>query len=168
MKAARVVLWTACPRDCELCCNKLDALDSAVRIRDISEVTGYDEVILTGGEPMLNPQRAADAALAARHNNPGCKVYIYTALWHYELGVYVNLFDGVTYSVHEPLDYSGFLRVQLLAEQAPNVSWRLYLSPDVDTSLPIIPSIWDEIKSKPWLDPCPVPKHETLYLLGNE
>lgn len=61
MKIARVVLWLACNRKCPMCCNNnSDAIAAATRVPDMSHIRDYDQVILTGGEPMLAPDQLVE------------------------------------------------------------------------------------------------------------
>ena len=52
-KTARVIVTLACNRKCPGCCN--ETIGKVASIGDISVLSDYEEVVITGGEPMLNP-----------------------------------------------------------------------------------------------------------------
>lgn len=55
-KTARVIITSKCDRKCLGCCNsKLDYTSLAKVIGGITALKDYEEVVITGGEPMINP-----------------------------------------------------------------------------------------------------------------
>ena len=55
-KTARVIITSKCDRKCPGCCNsKLDYTSLAKVIGGITALKDYEEVVITGGEPMINP-----------------------------------------------------------------------------------------------------------------
>lgn len=50
---ARVIVTLECNRHCENCCNTGDAFLGYKVLTDINELLAYEEIIITGGEPML-------------------------------------------------------------------------------------------------------------------
>ena len=56
-KTARVIITSKCDRKCPGCCNsKLDYTSLAKVIGGITALKDYEEVVITGGEPMINPK----------------------------------------------------------------------------------------------------------------
>lgn len=53
-KTARVIITSKCDRKCPGCCNsKLDYTSLAKVIGGITALKDYEEVVITGGEPMI-------------------------------------------------------------------------------------------------------------------
>lgn len=52
MRKARVLVTQKCNKSCDGCCNKSNILDSMVTITSIDDLTCYDEIMITGGEPV--------------------------------------------------------------------------------------------------------------------
>jgi pyruvate-formate lyase-activating enzyme len=136
----------------------------------MSYIVGYEEVLLTGGEPMLAPERVIEFAQEARKYNPNCRIYLYTALcpWNPIMHKVIEAVDGVHFALHAPAsdeDIMGFQFMQSLAKEYPDKSFRLHFDADLDIPISLNPSVWDRIESKPWLIDCPVPENETLYFI---
>ena len=179
MRTARVILWRACNRDCELCCNKAEAgaIQGAIPIKSICDVTGYDEVLLTGGEPMLNPDKVIGAATYARKFNPHAKIYLYTAWWYNDYDRMLEVLravDGVHYAVHGPSMYDNdfdmlkWVQDHLFRNKDWDKSYRLHLDRDIASTVEITPCLWSRIDCKPWLVDCPLPPHEDLFEIITE
>lgn len=71
-KTARVIVTLACNRKCPGCCN--ETIGKVASIGDISVLSDYEEVVITGGEPMLNPDSLLRfiKALKSRTNGREC------------------------------------------------------------------------------------------------
>ena len=77
MKKLRLLVTSVCDKDCSGCCNKdwgLSALPSISA--DSPELLIYDEILLTGGEPLLALATVRDIINKVNGQVP---VYIYTA-----------------------------------------------------------------------------------------
>lgn len=76
----RLLVTEKCPNKCPLCCNK------QFNMNDIPVVDrwNYDEVMITGGEPLAFPRKVRKLIRAIRHLNKisgvGCKIYVYTSI----------------------------------------------------------------------------------------
>lgn len=99
----RLLLFEECNRSCEGCCNKdwdlgnLPVVDSFV---------GYDEIMLTGGEPMLRPDIIKSTIGKIRQENSNAIIYLYTAKVDNVddvLGVLKDL-DGICITLHNQKD----------------------------------------------------------------
>lgn len=100
---ARLILTYDCPRSCSYCANQNEELISHSRgISDLSDLDDYEEVILTGGEPMLDPFTTAAVATELRNRRPHRKIYVHAAMWDDGSKYVLREVDGVTYSLHEP------------------------------------------------------------------
>ncbi len=76
MKKLRLILFKACDRNCECCCNKDFDIDSLPIERNFKD---YDLIMLTGGEPMLNVLKVMFAIDSIRAQNNKANIYLYTA-----------------------------------------------------------------------------------------
>ena len=171
MKTARLIITLDCPRSCPYCCNKQgDMLESATRISDLRELDGYDEVCVTGGEPMIDPWRTMKI-VAFLQTFDFKKIYLYTAMFGLRMDRLLKMVDGVHYTLHAPLtrkDVNGFYRMQALVSDDPDKSCRLYIDPGIISPITIYPDAWARVEVKPWLDDCPLPPNETLFILEDE
>lgn len=75
MKKLRLLLFKECHRGCEGCCNKDWDLKSLLKADNFLP---YDEILLTGGEPMLDPLLVIDAAerIRAQGSTPRDEVFM--------------------------------------------------------------------------------------------
>jgi hypothetical protein len=172
LKTARVITTWDCNRNCDKCCNKnLPAEPIPCTLRDLP---GFDGVVLTGGEPLLYPEKLLDIVRALRTarwiDKSDQKIFLYTALWTPHLWDLVGKLDGIHYTLHYPAsdsDLIGFEHFQnLLREyQGSEKSFRLYLEPRITEPILLYPNLWSRVEVKPWLDFCPLPENETLFVL---
>lgn len=137
-------------------------------IDSVDSLVGFDELSITGGEPMLVPDLVRSVALRFRELNPTSKIYLYTALWTPSLGSIIRLVDGVQFTLHYPLmriDLDGFSNFQSMAFNHPNKSFRCYIDPAIEARVPVWPKVWTRLEVKPWMKECPLPVGESLFLL---
>lgn len=171
MKTARVILTFACPRKCSYCANNYKGIiDKGIEVPDLKGLKGFDEVILTGGEPSVFPSMVWRALAEAKDASPGCKVYMYTAQFKPWLALLMPHLDGIHYTVHEnPTqdDIADFHTFQSLVMDYPDKSCRLYINQSVNLPMKIYPNAWKRIECKPWLSEseCKLPPNETLYIV---
>ena len=105
----RLLVTRKCNRSCEGCCNKywdLSALPVA------TNYVGYDEILLTGGEPMLDPLKLLGIIGKIKEENKTAKIYLYTAkVDDLESSFYVlSNIDGICVTLHEQKDVSLFYK----------------------------------------------------------
>jgi hypothetical protein len=143
-----------------------------VQLRHLSALDGYDEIMVTGGEPTAVPEHTARVVYILRKRNPTAKIYLYSARYTDLIKSLLPLLDGVHYTVHSmavgSLDLSRFERMQSLARQhCHEKSFRLYIHPSVDCSVPIVPTSWTRVEVKPWIGPDEIrlPDDEELFIL---
>lgn len=75
-KTARVIITSKCDRKCPGCCNsKLDYTSLAKVIGGITALKDYEEVVITGGEPMINPAQLYTVIKMLRKQNKRQKIY---------------------------------------------------------------------------------------------
>ena len=170
MKKLRLLLWEDCGKSCPGCCNKdwnLKELPIA------TSLLPYDEIILTGGEPMLYPDllQRTIGEIQATTNSP--KIYLYTAnTKNYDklINILINI-DGITVTLHEDEDVKDFVKfieeLNKISERLPcwleNKSLRLHIFKEVNASLIKkldLLGTWDIREDIEWIENCPLPKDE--------
>lgn len=164
MKALRLILFKICPKSCEGCCNKDWDLDNLPVVQSFS---GYDEVLLTGGEPMLDPDLVRKVIHQIRQENVTCKIYMYTALPQHPntIGVLREL-DGITITIREQRNvkdfYSFMYRVSdvLLVEKSIRVN--IFKGIVVSDSMLSRVNVKSDLE---WIKNCPLPVNEVLMRL---
>jgi organic radical activating enzyme len=174
-KKARVILTLKCPRNCSYCANKAKANRAQMQpLKDIEDLKGYDQVILTGGEPLLEVLRL-NAILRKLNTFRPIKIYLYTAIWmpFFEEEV-ANFLDGITFTMHPNQtgyyeDGAHFQNMQLCLNRLPKefcASRRLRIFDGAYRDLILTPGAWTDIAKSKILGPeeCLVPEDEDLFL----
>lgn len=173
----RLLVTTDCPSHCPLCCN------NSWDFSKLPSVTGfdYDEVMITGGEPLLFVDKVVELARSIKTLSPilypeedAPKVYVYTSIAAYlPIRQLLNVVDGIVLTPHSKDDVKRFIRLNkilgmYLAEN-PRLkpSLRLNLFKNIKDMLPedIDLSIW-KVKDMEWIKDCPVPKGEDFKRLS--
>jgi pyruvate-formate lyase-activating enzyme len=173
MKTARVLITYDCNHNCEYCCNDYDIVQKSIRvIDDISLLKDYEEVLITGGEPLFRAEYLVGLLNRLREQNSEQKIYMYTAFHHKKFAQIYPLIDGVTLTLHkDDQDISELLLnfqldMMIDGERKNN---RLSIDPDIDIMLLIIPMYWKSIKIKHWFtweeQSKVIPPHEDLFYL---
>lgn len=97
MEKLRLLVTTKCPNKCPMCCNNSWDFSKL----PVVEHFNYKEIMITGGEPLLFPEKLSNLAESIRtvqklaYGNKG-KLFLYTALADM-LPNYIRYFDGVVY-----------------------------------------------------------------------
>ncbi len=173
-KTARIITTFKCQRNCSYCVNKQPAVEVAKPLDEssIKDIAGYEEVLLTGGEPMLDPGHTQHIANLVKMYNPQAKQYLYTTVCGlpamYET---LNKVDGITFTVHGNPSNEDLLmlwEIQIALSKYPNYSNRLSIDKDVLMPLHIIPKVWNSVKIKGWSEDCIVPANEDLFVWKRE
>jgi organic radical activating enzyme len=174
-KTARVIITFACNRKCSYCCNNYTSIiNNATHIQDLNALKDYPEICITGGEPMLNPQRTKDIISKLRDQNPQAVIYLYTARYHEQLSEICTLVDGIHFTLHEKStveDINDFIKFQNILIQRRNTdrnkSYRLYIHHNMSNFVVLFPKVWSRVEVKEWLSEgeCELPVNETLFIL---
>jgi len=165
MNKLRLILWEECHRNCPGCCNNdwdLGPLEVE------SDYTKYDQILLTGGEPMLYPEKVADTILDIKAQKKSrAKIFMYTALVTEPKAV-INLLmmlDGITVTLHDQsdavhhaaLDRAMARHRDVLDEKSLRINVfegiHPYAQPFMD---------WKDKAGMKWIKDCPLPKGEVL------
>lgn len=175
MRIARVIVTWDCNRDCDFCVNKDPKILAQVGTCGIADLKDYDQVILTGGEPLLYPKQLIAIIEQLREQTPAEKqqVILYSALHTPWMCRVVDRLDGVHFALHTPLkpvDLKGFEYFQEMISlyEGSDKTFRLYIEPRITYPITIVPSRWDRVEVKPWLEECPLPEGEELFQLRPE
>ena len=176
----RLVVTGRCHNSCPMCCNNRFDLSKL----PVVQHWDYDEIMITGGEPLLFSSRVLDLIIAiknqATYTGKNPKIYLYTALpgktcWMAFNLIHFNLIlshiDGIVVTPHTTDDLQNFIRINnwLLRFNRHSVkSLRLNLFPEVKRLLPEDTdlSLW-KIKDMQWIKDCPVPEGEDLQRINH-
>lgn len=170
-KTARVIITSKCDRKCPGCCNsKLDYTSLAKVIGGITALKDYEEVVITGGEPMINPAQLYTVIKMLRKQNKRQKIYLYTAcLTMDDHPVILKHLDGITVTVHaeatdEDIRNLNYMSSNLYDE---DLDMRLFIDKRVydryDLSN-ICMKTWDVVRKLEWKEKCDPAENEELFL----
>lgn len=156
--------------------SELQELDS------VAKLLRYDEVVLTGGEPLLEPDLVVEVCKTLRSAPPYRKVFLYTARFDCEAVMKVLPYvDGIHFTIHENASFADIDRFHTLQSRVlnsqsgpawPNHSFRLYIHQNNRHSVMVLPHLWQRLEVKPWMseDDCRTPSElgEDLFILSKE
>lgn len=160
-KVLRLLLFSECDRSCRGCCNKDWNLTALPECQDY---TGFDTVILTGGEPLLQPELIKSVASDIRKST-SAPIYVYTAMVKdpERFRDVLSVVDGVTLTLHSRKDVEPFVELMkaIPADELQGKSLRLNAFStvslkDVDTSA------WKVKSGIRWIKDCPLPTQEVF------
>ena len=170
MKKLRLLVTKVCNRSCAGCCNKDFDLDSLPVITDFSN---YEEIMITGGEPMLFASKILELIAEIRAQNSTCKIYLCTASTDVlENRAILSSIDGLQLSLHETniseMTIFNFRQVILKdAREWRKISTRLSVFPEMENVIVIRPEVWDTIRFQNWIENCPLPNDEIFGQIQN-
>lgn len=157
-----------CNRSCDGCCNKDWDLDSLPICESFS---GYDQIMITGGEPTLDPYKLYLLARDIRDANPRAQLILYTAN-PIAVNLFINFFDAITLTLHDKSDVDEFLKTNIMLCDL-YVGGMLSCNLRLNTFVKNIPydknhyhGIWD-VRYMQWIKDCPLPKDEVFMRLKN-
>lgn len=162
MKSLRLLLFEECNRNCGGCCNKGFALEQLEVCRDF---TGYDEIILTGGEPMLLPELVKQVVTQIREQDDDVPIYVYTAMPNRDALDLLDYVDGLTVTLHSQSDVDMFLLFDTAAQDKFNthlLSMRLNIFNNVNIDMTKVSAKWIVKPNIEWIVDCPLPTNESF------
>lgn len=164
MRKLRLILFKHCNRRCKGCCNKDWDIDSLPVCTDF---TGYDQIMLTGGEPMLNPGLVANTVTRIWQQGVTAPIYMYTAKTDDKAVLLkcLTFLEGITVTLHTQKDVKPFLEFETerVRIQATG-SLRLNIFKGV--KLPLVNlTDWVVKDNIVWIKNCPLPPDEVLMRL---
>lgn len=160
-KKLRLMLFEECNRACPGCCNNNINFDTLPFCTDYSE---FDEIMLTGGEPMLQPKiiRQAISEIRRQTDTP---IYLYTALTSdpASLARIINSIEGVTITLHIQDDVDYFRQFIQYYQLQDDKSLRLKVFKGIDLRMPRLVMLdWHIIDNLEMREDCPLPEGEVL------
>lgn len=164
MKILRLLLFQDCKRKCPDCSNQYFDIANLPFCDDFS---GYDQIILTGGEPMLRPFFVITVAQKIRKQTDA-PIYMYTAdtsdpmKMHYVL----KYIDGITVTLHDQWDAEPFLYFLYYLKKYPleSKSLRLNVFEGIAYHKEYCEG-WQIKEGVHWIKNCPLPENEVLMRL---
>lgn len=167
---ARLIVTYRCNRSCLGCCNNHD--NRVREITDINELIEYDEIVITGGEPMVIPEEISKFIINVAGAGYRGSIFLYTAYLRINSDLHkdiVDMVDGITYTLHaESLDgdIKNLKRLSSYRRLADSdfssrliIDSRLYDRYDFSN---IDLTNWDVIRKLQWKDKCEPAEHEEL------
>lgn len=161
----RLLLWEECDRRCKGCCNKDWDLGALPKV---SDYTGFELVMLTGGEPMLRPDKVLNKVREIRAQTDA-EIFVYTAKVDELVSSLVVLdhVDGMTVTLHTKKDIPLFKKFDEAVKRVGIKGKKLrlnvfkgvskYYTPSEDTL-----SRWAVKDNITWIKDCPLPNGEML------
>lgn len=160
----RLLLLEECNRRCKGCCNKDWDLPNLPKVETFS---GYKTIMLTGGEPMLVPERIKYTTAGIRCQNPTAKVVVYTAKTD-DSDALIDVLrhvDGLTVTLHVQKDVGHFRAFDAARKRAGLTNKSLRLNVFANVELGTVPEGWDVKQGIKWIKDCPLPTNEEFRRL---
>jgi hypothetical protein len=172
-KKARLIFTRTCLKNCDGCCMR-DISQDAPREINIKQLINYQEICITGGEPLCFHRELKDLIYCikkeSRVHRRKPKIILYTAM-PYPVISFIDILkelDGCTLTLHNDQDKWEFFRSHLnFIERFPESFLKsLWLNTFVSFSENEIAlcAAW-KIRQKIWLKHCPLPEGEDLVRL---
>lgn len=162
----RLLVTDRCTRGCEMCCNRQFDLAS---LPVCNAYGGYDEILLTGGEPLTEPVLLRNIILDIRREAPAAKIFLYTSVFGHRLLYFYDYLDGITASVrtNDDIDalreFTGVIRSRPAAGPSKSLRLKVFADREKMTCWPEAYAPWKVTQAK-WLPRCPVPDGEDFML----
>lgn len=176
-KTARVIVTYDCPRNCPNCCNKHIGNVPKVKFEDLLK---YEELVITGGEPMMIGPRVVEMVHRLRTNGFSGNIWLYTAELNTKRWADKSILaevSGITYTLHYEYTQRDITLLRRLTEYlhtmgTSNMHNRLMIDSRLkdefnwaDFQL----DSWDCVRWLEWKDDeCPVPENEELVFYDLE
>lgn len=175
-KKLRLLVTKKCHNKCPMCCNNQFDIEKI----PVVDRFDYDEISITGGEPMFSGCGCKTFDLVDSIKNiqqamglPESKFYLYTSYFGgVTLKICSDNFDGICLTPHKKEDIDKFININAKMLKLKkrgntsdnfnlNCSLRLNLFADMKALLPkdIDLSLW-KVKEMEWIKDCPVPEGE--------
>ena len=168
MKTLRLLITKDCDRYCPGCCNKQWDLDTLEQVQD-TEYSQYDEIMLTGGEPMLDAWWTWYIIKDIHNKAPDAKLYMYTAKINdlFRLLTLINILDGITVTLHTQHDVGDFLKLDATLgycrSDIRSKSFRLNVFKGISILKPA--PLWLIKSDIEWIENFPLPENEVFKRL---
>lgn len=152
----RLLFTEKCHKNCDYCCNKSYDLS---KLQSVEDYSSYEEVLITGGEPLLFIQDLILLINKIRILSKA-KIYIYTSFIDIKLFYFWHLVDGFTITLHTQQDANDFkiLLYYMSQFEHKNMSIRLTIFEGININYSI--PDWISVKHTKPMDNCPLPINE--------
>ena len=164
MKKLRLLITAICDRNCPGCCNKdwdLKGLDNVN-----NNFHNYDEILLTGGEPLLTTEILINTITKIKEQNPTARIFIYTANYNpikHEYLLFIHDVDGITVTIHEQKDVQDFVKLDEHLSKIEGINRKsLRLNIFSGISIPNLKCNWWLKQNMEWIENCPLPVNEVF------
>jgi pyruvate formate-lyase activating enzyme-like uncharacterized protein len=173
-KKLRLLVTGECPRKCKLCCNNRFDLN---KIPVITDIFSYDEISITGGEPLLFEEVLEVLIYRIRnfslYTGKRQTIYLYTSILPYRKKFHyiLSMIDGICYTPHDIKSAKEFIEHEEIVRKVSHkqLSLRINIFPEVEDILKEYIKDLPEWKVKhlQWIKNCPVPKDEDFKRINN-
>ena len=172
MNKLRLLFNTQCNRSCAGCCNKDWNLGELPEVEHFN----YDIIMITGGEPLLEPERLIGLVQAIRVVSRA-QIYLYTAMTVHQRSfklIYdvMRYIDGVTITLHTQYDVAGLKHVIYSIQNDVKTravfykkSVKINIFEGIDEESISYPPMWDIKRNITWIKNCPLPDGEVFKRL---
>ncbi len=170
-KTARVIVTLNCNRRCPGCCNI--NLPGHRKVSTDEELMGYQEIVITGGEPMLIPGKLLELINRMWDKGYRGKIYLYTSFWNGK-GISKEILkelDGFTFTLHAECTDKDIIALKSLSNsgilQNKDFSSRLIIDKRVYERYDLSNinfSRWDVIRKLEWKEKCNPAENEELLI----
>jgi len=136
---------------------------------DYRKLSEFDEIILTGGEPLLYFTQLVEIIPLIKRFSKGKPIYIYTAYTH-DVETIIDILkiaDGITYTLHGKEDVFIYRKLTAGIEKEKLYAKSLRLNVFEGINGIEVPEFWKVKDNIKWLKDCPLPKNETFVRLNN-
>lgn len=165
MLKLRLLVTEKCLKNCEGCCNKDWDLKS-LPIFDLNDSTMFDEIMITGGEPLLFPGKVISLISSIRYTGFDKNIYMYTAKTSSFLPLLsvLYLLDGITITLHDKQDLEDFNSFYVIWNTIRNNNKTFRLNVFKEAELPKDWNFagWKIKRDMEWIKNCPLPKDEVF------
>jgi len=159
MKAiTRIIITMDCHRNCNYCINQYPSVvEQANIISGPGSIPSYGTYVITGGEPLLDPDKLKSLIGSLRTINPSSRIYFHTTLFNGDLFDVLNIADGITLTLHDDMSRAELVNFKLVQENFgifDRGDRTLFLNIGEgfrDTDI-VQWELWDQIKRMRWLD----------------
>lgn len=170
-KTARVIVTLNCNRRCPGCCNI--NLPGHRKVSTDEELMGYQEIVITDGEPMLIPGKLLEFINRMWDKGYRGKIYLYTSFWNGK-GISKEILkelDGFTFTLHAECTDKDIIALKSLSNsgilQNKDFSSRLIIDKRVYERYDLSNinfSRWDVIRKLEWKEKCNPAENEELLI----
>ena len=174
---ARIIITDECPRKCKHCVNLNPNNPIPILIDNFIGLGSYKEIVITGGEPLIDKYRLGKILIDLRLMYPKAIIYLYSALPTKSIVEYLPYINGINFTIHEDINWSDAwdfeqmqdaLMKQFKYIQLTKMSLRLHVFKKTSRAIPVVFPLWKRVKMVKWIRNCPIPEHEELFKLNKE